>query len=106
MSNVTAYIGKDYGTGQWTSDEVMRAAWEELAARGIDSATFAEARGVWRGEWEDSVSVALLGVDAEAAREALQATCERLLQWSIVYTVDGAGLYQVECNAEELRKLA
>lgn len=103
MNNVTAYIGRDYGTNEWKTADVVRVACQALAAVGIDGATFAECYGVWQGERENSVRLDLLAVDADKARKALKWTCRALKQWAIVYTVDGQGMHEVTDDAAKRR---
>lgn len=90
MSNVTAYIGRDYGTAEHTTHHVVNVTAEHLMSNGIDSATFSECIGVWCGDVENSVRVDLLNVDIISAHAALHAVCVDLMQWQIIYTIDGA----------------
>lgn len=103
MNNVTAYIGKDHGGKEWTTRDVVRVCCKALAGVGIDGATFCECSGVWRGETECSIRIDLLNVDHDAARKALKWACRALMQWSIVYTVDGKGMLEVTDDAAKRR---
>ena len=103
MENVTAYIGRDYGAGEWTANDVYRVASKALMAVGIDGATFAECYGVWNGEAEHSIRLDLLNVDASEARRALKWMCRALKQWAIVYTIDGRGMHEVTDDAAKRR---
>lgn len=96
MNNVTAYIGRDFGRGEWSSKDVVMATLDAMQDHGIEGATFTEAVGFWNGEAENSIRVEMLGVDVEAARAMLCDVCESLMQWAIAYTIDGQGHYMVE----------
>lgn len=67
MNNVTAYIGRDFGRGEWSSKDVVMATLDAMQDHGIEGATFTEAVGFWNGEAENSIRVEMLGVDVEAA---------------------------------------
>lgn len=101
--NITAFIGRDYGFGEHTTSHVMNTTLNALMSYGINGATFSEAVGIWQGESENSVRVELLGVDEHAAHMALKAACCALMQWEIVYTVNGQGMKSVKDNAEMRR---
>ena len=103
MENVTAYIGRDYGAGEWSANDVYRVAAKALEAVGIDGMTFCECIGVWQGQPENSVRLDLLAVDASEARRALKWICRALKQWAIVYTVDGQGMHEVTDDAAKRR---
>lgn len=92
--NVTAYIGRDYGIGEWPTDTVVRETCHALSVCGIDGATFTECVGMWRGECENSIRVDLLNVDEQAAVDALNRITIELAQWAIAYTVNGAGYHE------------
>ena len=89
MRNVTAYIGRDYGVGVHTSDHVVEVVAARLMENGIAGATFSDAVGIWNGEIERSVRVELLGATILDAHAALTYACVDLMQWEIVYTIDG-----------------
>jgi hypothetical protein len=89
MCNVTAYIGRDYGRGEHSSEHVISTAARALQSNGIDGATFSDAVGMWRGEVERSVRVELLDCSIIDAHAALYDMCVDLMQWSIIYTIDG-----------------
>lgn len=103
MANITAYIGKDHGGEEWATSHVVGVCCKAFGGVGIDGATFGECVGMWRGECENSVRVDLLNVDTAAARHALKWACRALMQWSIVYTVDGAGMHEVTDDAAKRR---
>lgn len=84
--NVTAYIGRDYGIGEWPTDTVVRETCHALSVCGIDGATFSEC--------ENSIRVDLLNVDEQAAVDALNRITIELAQWAIAYTVNGAGYHE------------
>lgn len=89
MSNVTAFIGRDYGVGEHSFDDVVTPTLNALARNGISGATFSEAVGFWDGEVERSVRVELLDCSVLDAHAALSDACVELMQWAIVYTIDG-----------------
>jgi len=89
MSNVTAYIGRDYGNGEHAADHVISTTLQHLSAAGVPGATFSEAIGYWNGEMERSIRVELIGCDVQAVHQALTGACVDLMQWSILYVVDG-----------------
>lgn len=103
MANVTAYIGKDHGGEEWTTVEVTDVIARAFSFVGIDGMTISEAVGMWRGEVEKSIRLELLNVDLTAARRALKWACRALMQWSIVYTIDGKGMHEVTDNAAKRR---
>lgn len=90
MSNVTAFVGRDFGVGEWGTDDVIATSIAKLNEHGIEYATFAECIGCWRDGFERSVRVDLLECDAEAANAAFEAIAADLMQWEVIYTVDGA----------------
>ena len=90
MSNVTAFVGRDFGVGEWSAEDVISCAIGRLNEQGIEYATFAECIGCWRDGFERSIRVDLLECDAEAAGTAFEAVAADLMQWEIIYTVDGA----------------
>lgn len=90
MSNVTAYIGRDYGNAEHTTRHVVNVTAERLMTNGIDGATFAECVGMWQGDVENSIRVDLLDCSVIDAHAALYAVCVDLMQWEIVYTIDGS----------------
>lgn len=103
MANVTAYLGKDHGGEEWTTDEVADVVAKAFSFVGIDGMTISEAMGMWRGEVEKSIRLELLNVDPAAARHALTWACRALMQWSIVYTIDGKGMHEVTDDAAKRR---
>lgn len=102
-ANITAFIGRDYGFGEHSAKHVMSTTLDALRRYGINGATFSEAVGVWQGESENSIRVELLSVDECAAHMALKAACKALMQWEIVYTVNGQGMKSVKDNAAKRR---
>lgn len=89
MANITAFIGRDFGIGEHSSRHVANVTMSHLIENGIDGATFTDCVGVWRGDVENSIRVDVIGCDACAAHVALQSACVELMQWSILYVVDG-----------------
>lgn len=89
MSNVTAYVGRDFGGREHTQEHVIDVTLAHLDSAGIPGATFCECIGYWNGEMERSVRVDLIGCDVDAVHAALTKACADLMQWSILYVVDG-----------------
>lgn len=96
MANVTAFVGRDYGVGEHSFDDVVTSTLNALARNGIDGATFSEAVGYWNGDVEQSVRVELIGCSVIDAHAALFDACVELMQWAIVYTIDGSSNVFIE----------
>ena len=104
MSNVTAFVGRDFGVGEWGTDDVIATSIARLNEQGIEYATFAECIGCWRDGFERSVRIDLLDCDAEAADDAFKAIAADLMQWEIIYTVNGAETQRVRTNPTAARE--
>ena len=103
MANVTAFVGRDFGVGEWGTDDVIAVAIAKLNELGIEYATFAECIGCWRDGFERSVRIDLLECDAQAAGKAFEAVAADLMQWEVIYTVDGAETLHVRNDPTEAR---
>ena len=104
MSNVTAYIGRDFGVGEHTTDDVIRTTLKHLSDAGVPGATFSEAIGYWQGDVERSVRVELVGCDVERVHKALTKACVELMQWEIVYVIDGHDNRKIVNDPTEARE--
>ena len=103
MANVTAFVGRDFGVGEWGTDDVIACSIAKLNEQGIEYATFAECIGCWRDGFERSVRIDLLECDADAAGAAFEAIAVGLMQWEIIYTVDGAETRHVRTDPTKAR---
>lgn len=101
--NITAFVGHDFGGREWTSREVMKATIKALNREGIEYATFSECVGCWRDGFETSTRVELLEVDTAKARKALEAVAVELMQWEIIYTVNGSDTFHIMNDPTEAR---
>lgn len=103
MSNVTAFIGRDYGYGEHTIEHVITTVNKAMQHNKIYGATFSQAIGIWQGETEKSIRVEFLNVDEHAAHMTLKTVCRALMQWEIIYTVNGIKNVTIKDNAEKRR---
>lgn len=103
MSNITAFIGCDHGNGEHTLEHVINTVNKAMQFYKIYGATFSQAVGIWQGEAENSIRVEFLNVDEHAAHMTLKAACRALMQWEIIYTVNGIKNVTIKDNAEKRR---
>lgn len=93
LASITAYIGHDYGCGEWTPEQIAQTVAIEAAACDIQGFTLSEALGYWlnpttgKAEIERSSRLDLLNLDLRIAETLLDRLTRDLLQWSIVYEV-------------------
>jgi len=88
MKQATLYIGHNVnGTHYWESSQIEQAIGQYL---GIEAYTTYQARGMWRGEAEDTtvcIISALDDAEAERIREAVPVLAAHLEQECIAYEV-------------------
>jgi hypothetical protein len=108
MANVTMYIGLNAGIlGDLSDEEAIKTTGAVLEAYGIDAMTISPAYGIWRSYREQTLRVELIGVNANAAKEAARAIARTLYQECILVVIDGhENLYVSGHRTHHARRVA